>query len=128
MLRRNYLSVCISNESNVIENKINKPFFNFLIGPAAPNAATRNQQVVASVYAINVFNDERDDILKKWNMLQACWGTGKGYYNSTQPPIEYTPQNPFYRFKAMGYNVIPEQDNSDGIVKLIFDKKILDLR
>ncbi|XP_018565499.1 nucleoporin p54 [Anoplophora glabripennis] len=97
-------------------------------GPTAPNAATRNQQVVASVYAINVFNDERDDILKKWNMLQACWGTGKGYYNSTQPAVEYSPQNPFYRFKAMGYNVIPEQDNSDGIVKLTFDKKISELR
>ncbi|KAJ8934338.1 hypothetical protein NQ314_013379 [Rhamnusium bicolor] len=99
-----------------------------IIGPPAQSAADKNQQVVASVYAINVFNDERDDILKKWNMLQACWGTGKGYYNSTQPPIEYTPQNPFYRFKAMGYNVIPEQDNSDGIVKLIFNKKLTELR
>ncbi|KAJ8921691.1 hypothetical protein NQ315_010601 [Exocentrus adspersus] len=98
------------------------------IGQAAPNAATKNQQVVASVYAINVFNDERDDILKKWNMLQACWGMGKGYYSPAQPPIEYTAQNPFYRFKAMGYNVIPEQDNSDGMVKLIFDKKISELQ
>lgn len=28
----------------------------------------------------------------------------------------------------MGYNVIPEQDNSEGIVKLVFNKKIADLR
>ncbi|XP_060524640.1 nucleoporin p54 [Cylas formicarius] len=88
----------------------------------------KNQLVVASVYAINVFNDERDDVLKKWNMLQACWGSGKGYYNSTQPPVEYVPQNPFYRFKAIGYNAIPEQDNSEGIVRLVFNKKITELR
>ncbi|XP_057668098.1 nucleoporin p54 [Diorhabda carinulata] len=89
---------------------------------------SKTQQVVASVYAINVFNDERDDILKKWNMLQACWGTGKGYYNSQQPPIEYDAQNPFYRFKAMGYNVIPEHDNSEGIVKFIFNKKLDEMK
>ncbi|XP_050305929.1 nucleoporin p54 isoform X2 [Anthonomus grandis grandis] len=88
----------------------------------------KNQQIIASVYAINIFNDERDDILKKWNMLQACWGTGKGFYNSQLPPVEYTPQNPFYRFKAMGYNVIPEQDNSEGIVKLVFNRKVTELR
>ncbi|XP_076253701.1 nuclear pore complex protein Nup54 [Rhynchophorus ferrugineus] len=89
---------------------------------------SKNQQVIASVYAINVFNDERDDILKKWNMLQACWGTGKGYYQTNQPAVEYGPQNPFYRFKAMGYNVIPEQDNSEGIVKLVFNKKVDELK
>lgn len=118
-----------------------------LVAVNVPTPPNRNQQVIASVYAINVFNDERDDILKKWNMLQACWGTGKGYYNSTQPPVDYTAHNPFYRlilfnqyskenslaffnfrFKAMGYNVIPEQDNSEGIVKLVFNKKIADLR
>lgn len=93
-----------------------------------PSTVSKNQQIVASVYTINVFNDERDDTLKKWNMLQASWGTGKGYYNSSQPSIEYTPQNPYFKFKAMGYNIIPEQDNSDGIVKLVFSKKIDELR
>lgn len=93
-----------------------------------PSSISKNQAVVASVYSINVFNDERDETLKKWNMLQASWGTGKGYYNSSQPPIEYNPQNPYYKFKAMGYNMIPEHDNSDGIVKLVFSKKIEELR
>ncbi|XP_072390623.1 nucleoporin p54-like [Diabrotica undecimpunctata] len=97
---------------------------------AAPQQVppSKNQQVLASVYSINVFNDERDDILKKWNMLQACWGTGKGYYNGQMPPIEYDSQSPFYRFKAMGYNVIPEHDNADGIVKLVFNKKIDEMK
>ncbi|XP_074033237.1 nuclear pore complex protein Nup54 isoform X1 [Leptinotarsa decemlineata] len=97
-------------------------------GQVQQTSVSKSQQAVASVYAINVFNDERDSILKKWNMLQACWGTGKGYYNSTQPPVEYDSQNPFYRFKAMGYNLIPEQENSEGIVKLIFNKKISELK
>nr|CAI5859905.1 unnamed protein product [Callosobruchus analis] len=61
-------------------------------------------------------------------MLQACWGSGKGYYAAGQPSVEYVPQNPFYRFKAMGYNVIPEHDNSDGIVRIIFGKKIEELK
>lgn len=59
--------------------------------------------------------------------MQACWGTGKGYHNSNQPPVEYTVQNPFYRFKAVGYNVIPEHENAEGIVKLIFNKKFLEI-
>lgn len=61
-------------------------------------------------------------------MLQASWGIGKGYYNNGQPPVEYAPQNPFYRFKTIGYNIIPEQDNSDGVVKLVFMKKLPELK
>ncbi|XP_018334556.1 probable nucleoporin Nup54 [Agrilus planipennis] len=88
---------------------------------AAP--VDKNQQVLASIYAINVFGDERDNVLKKWNMLQACWGTGKGYYSQHQPPIEYDHSNQFYRFKAVGYTVIPNAENSEGLVKLTFNKK-----
>ncbi|CAG9822399.1 unnamed protein product [Phaedon cochleariae] len=97
-------------------------------GFPAPSQVSKSQQVIASVYAINVFNDERDDILKKWNMLQACWGTGKGYHHTSQPPVEYDARNPFYRFKAMGYNLIPDQDTSDGIVDLVFNKKLDELK
>lgn len=77
----------------------------------------------ASIYAINLFGDERDVILKKWNMLQASWGVGKGYYNFCQMPIEYTSENPFFRYRAIGYAVIPGEDNSHGFVKLNFSKK-----
>ncbi|CAG9768757.1 unnamed protein product [Ceutorhynchus assimilis] len=100
--------------------------------PAQPaqlaTSQNKSPQVIASVYSINVYNDERDEILKKWNMLQACWGTGKGYYHPSQPPIEYNTTNPFYRFKGIGYNAIPEQDNSEGIVKLVFLKKVADMK
>lgn len=95
---------------------------------AVPTPENIAQQVLASFYAINIFGDERDDVLKKWNMLQACWGTGKGYYNPTQPPIEYNNQNPFYRFKAIGYTVIPSTDNSEGMIRMWFNKKDSELR
>lgn len=61
-------------------------------------------------------------------MLQACWGTGKGYYSQNQPPVEYNHCNPFYRFKAIGYMVIPERENSEGLVKLCFNKKESEMR
>lgn len=91
-------------------------------------AEDKNQQILASFYAINLFGDERDDIIKKWNMLQACWGTGKGYYNSNQPPVEYDHCNPFFRFKTIGYVVLPTTENADGFVKLLFHKKESELK
>lgn len=92
---------------------------------AVPDAKS---QQIASFYAINVFGDERDEILKKWNLLQACWGTGKGYFSAVNPPVPYNNCNPFYRFKAIGYIIIPQTENSDGLVKLVFNKKESDLK
>lgn len=92
-----------------------------------PSLETLSQQVLASCYSINIFSDERDEVLKKWNMLQACWGIGKGYYSPNQPPIEYNHKNPFYRFKAMSYRLIPTRDNSEGMVMLMFNKKASEL-
>ncbi|KAF5295979.1 hypothetical protein FQA39_LY12751 [Lamprigera yunnana] len=85
------------------------------------------QQTLGSFYAINIFGDERDTVLKKWNMLQGCWGTGKGFYNPSQPPIDYNFINPLYRFKAVGYVVVPDEDNARGFIKLIFNKKDTEL-
>ena len=42
-------------------------------GSVCPSVA-RYMPVCAPAY----FNDERDEVLKKWNQLQAVWGTGKG--------------------------------------------------
>ncbi|KAK5650352.1 hypothetical protein RI129_001381 [Pyrocoelia pectoralis] len=92
-------------------------------GPLGTVQPPQLQQTLASFYAINIFGDERDIILKKWNMLQACWGMGKGFYNASQLPIEYNCTNPLYRFKTVGYVIVPGEDNSHGLVKLIFNKK-----
>lgn len=93
----------------------------------APSADQQLQQILSSFHAVTIFNDERDDILKKWNMVQACWGTGKGYFGPNQHVV-YTNTNPLYRFKGVGYNMIIEADNADGLVKLIFNKKEADLK
>ncbi|KAI8510638.1 Nuclear pore complex protein Nup54, partial [Branchiostoma belcheri] len=75
-----------------------------------------------------VFNDERDAVLARWNQLQAFWGTGKGYYNGTAPPVEFTSENHFCRFKAVGYSCIPSARDEDGLVALDFNKKDQDVR
>ena len=47
-----------------------------------------------------IFTDERDNLLAKWNQLQAFWGSGKGYYNQQGGFVTFTPENPFCRFKV----------------------------
>lgn len=77
---------------------------------------------------VNIFGDERDTILTRWNQLQAVWGTGSGWYSANAPPVEFTPNNPFCRFKAVGYSVKLTSDNKEGLVAINFDKKEGDLR
>lgn len=69
-----------------------------------------NQQGSQSSHLINtasalsapsVLSDERDSVLAKWNQLQAFWGTGRGYFNSSTPPVEFSQENPFCRFKVL---------------------------
>jgi len=40
-----------------------------------PNA---NDLVINSIVNCKLFGDERDQVICKLNLLQACWGTGKG--------------------------------------------------
>ncbi|XP_075226306.1 nuclear pore complex protein Nup54 [Lycorma delicatula] len=84
---------------------------------------TGAEAVFNSVYNCNVFGDERDQVLAKWNLLQALWGTGKGYYSQSVPPVEYTPQNVLCRFKAVGYSRKPGAETKDAIVAFTFNKK-----
>ena len=44
----------------------------------APQASTPVEPVFSSVLYCNVYGDERDAILARWNLIQAAWGTGKG--------------------------------------------------
>ncbi|KAF6205805.1 hypothetical protein GE061_019979 [Apolygus lucorum] len=86
------------------------------------------EQVTNSVFNCCMFGDEKDQVLAQFNLLQACWGTGKGYYNPQLPPVEYTPKNPYYRFKAIVYSVKPTVESRDGFVALQFNKKEEELR
>lgn len=69
------------------------------VQPGQPQSNQLYQQVTA-LSAPTLLGDERDSILAKWNQLQAYWGTGKGYYTNNNPPVDFTQENPFCRFKV----------------------------
>ncbi|CAL4065470.1 unnamed protein product, partial [Meganyctiphanes norvegica] len=75
-----------------------------------------------AICAPNFFNNENDEVLKKWNWVQAIWGAGKGYFAPNVPPVEFTPENPYCRFKVICYSPIPKKRNEDGQVQLTFAK------
>ncbi|XP_031630234.1 probable nucleoporin Nup54 [Contarinia nasturtii] len=81
-----------------------------------------------SIYNVNIFGDERDIVIAKWNYLQAMWGNGRAFYAKNLPPVEITPQNFLCRFKAIGYNKIPGKDNKMGLVSMIVKKSENDMR
>ncbi|XP_072310846.1 nucleoporin p54 isoform X2 [Eucyclogobius newberryi] len=103
-----------------------------LFGQQAPQPGQTQQtqlyQQVMALSAPTLLGDERDTILAKWNQLQAYWGTGKGYYAINNPPVDFTQENPFCRFKAVGYSCIPVTKDEDGLVALVLNRKEPDVR
>lgn len=87
------------------------------------SANTISEALYNAVFNCQLFNDERDNTIARWNLIQALWGTGKAYYSTNAPPIELNQENPLCRFKAIGYSRIPDNDNNDGLVILSFNKK-----
>ncbi|XP_059214332.1 nucleoporin p54 [Centropristis striata] len=94
-------------------------------GQAQP---TQLYQQVTALSAPTLLGDERDSILAKWNQLQAYWGTGKGYYSNNSQPVDFTLENPFCRFKAVGYSCVPLSKDEDGLVVLLLNKREADVR
>lgn len=47
-----------------------------------------------------IHGDERDGIIAKLNQLQAYWGAGTGYYNQQGGAVNFSPENPYCRFKV----------------------------
>ncbi|XP_043512011.1 nuclear pore complex protein Nup54 isoform X2 [Frieseomelitta varia] len=89
---------------------------------------TISEALYNAVFNCQLYNDERDNIIARWNLIQALWGTGKAYYYMNAPPIELNQENPLCRFKAIGYSRMPEADNNDGLVVLCFSKKKKDVK
>lgn len=85
------------------------------------------EELFNSVLHCSLFGDERDGLIARWNMLQASWGAGKAYYSNNAAPIDITPENPFCRFKAIGYSALPKYNDKDGMVSLAFKKKSTEL-
>jgi nuclear pore complex protein Nup54 len=65
------------------------------------NAATKPNDVDHFMNALinaQVFNDERDAIIAKWNQLQAFYGFGKIFYQNTS--LDVSKDNHLTRFKV----------------------------
>ncbi|NXK29118.1 NUP54 protein, partial [Arenaria interpres] len=101
-----------------------------LFSQPAQTPAQSNQLIntASALSAPTLLGDERDAILAKWNQLQAFWGTGKGYFNNNIAPVEFTQENPFCRFKAVGYSLMPNNKDEDGLVVLVFNRKETEIR
>ncbi|XP_066586723.1 probable nucleoporin Nup54 [Prorops nasuta] len=89
---------------------------------------TISEALYNAVFNCQLFNDERDNTIARWNLIQALWGTGKAYYSANAPPIELNQENPLCRFKAIGYSRMPDADNNDGLVVLCYNKKEQELK
>jgi nuclear pore complex protein Nup54 len=82
--------------------------------------------MVNAVRSPAIFDDDRDQVVTRFNVLQACSGVGKGIarvegYNDLQS-VDFTPENPFCKFKTLCYNRLPSSRNEDGMVTLQFNK------
>lgn len=85
------------------------------------------EQLYHAVLHCSVFGDERDNILARWNMLQASWGIGKAFFSVSAPPIALNPDNPFCRFKAIGYSALPQSKNEDGVIGCFMKRKLAEV-
>jgi len=85
--------------------------------------ATELLATATSLTSPVLFGDDRDKVIAKWNMVQAFWGTGRGFYQKDGSCVNYTPQNYFSRFKAVGYSLIPTVTDDRGLVSLLCNKK-----
>lgn len=101
-----------------------------LFGSAAAQPAVETKQtiqgilqdsdaLVRSLTKVELFGDERDDMIAKLNQLAAALGVGAGYYKDGQQPVQYNQGGPFHRIKAIGYNRTSQHSDSDGIVALV---------
>ncbi|KAJ1359007.1 hypothetical protein KIN20_017616 [Parelaphostrongylus tenuis] len=75
--------------------------------------------LVRSLTKVELFGDERDEMIAKLNQLAAAMGVGCGYYKDGQQPVQYSQLGPFHRIKGIGYNRTSAYAESDGIVSLI---------
>lgn len=92
-------------------------------------AANQLDNLAKAVMMPHLFNDERDTIIAKWNLLQAYWGSGRAYFDSNANGfVDLTSENPLCRFKAIGYSCIPQSKDEDGLIGLVLKKPYADIK
>ncbi|KAH8299916.1 hypothetical protein KR044_007383 [Drosophila immigrans] len=103
---------------------------NFMLGQQQqqPVPISADEAFAQSILNVSIFGDERDNIVAKWNYLQAMWGTGKLFYSQSAAPVDITQENYLCRFKAIGYSRMPGKDNKLGLVALNFDREFATIK
>ncbi|XP_028397776.1 nucleoporin p54-like [Dendronephthya gigantea] len=84
--------------------------------------------ILSAISVPNIFDDDRDAILAKFNKMQGFLGVGQGYFNKSMPPVTFNMENPFCRFKSVGYSCKPSEPDSAGLVALTINKKQQDVK
>ncbi|CAM4747828.1 unnamed protein product [Rotaria magnacalcarata] len=94
---------------------------------AAPPANTTRPDdlLITSLTAPRIFNDERDELILKWNILQVFYGTGKTFCH--QGAYDVDVNLPYHVFKTYSYSVRPKTRDEDGLVALIINQKLADV-
>ncbi|XP_003378706.1 conserved hypothetical protein [Trichinella spiralis] len=123
------------------------------VGFAAPALSTTttsaplfvSDEIVKYILAINnpqIYGDERDLIIARFNQVLIFSGVGKGFYASNTPAVEFPPQNPFCQFKVIekfrhifflsclfvGYNRKLLFKDEDGFIGLLINKPEEDVK
>ncbi|XP_017865754.1 PREDICTED: probable nucleoporin Nup54 isoform X2 [Drosophila arizonae] len=103
---------------------------NFMLGQPQqqPVPISADEAFAQAILNVSIFGDERDNIVAKWNYLQAMWGTGKLFYSQSAAPVDITQENYLCRFKAIGYSRMPGKDNKLGLVALNFDRELATIK
>ncbi|KAI5719613.1 hypothetical protein M8J76_012561 [Diaphorina citri] len=91
--------------------------------PAQPQQQSPSDILYSSIYQVNIYGDERDLILAKFNMLMAFAGIGKGYFNQNQS-VDYSPNTDLYKFTSVVYNSKPSSTNKDSLIYINLNKKL----
>eukprot|EP00045_Choanoeca_perplexa_P014974 m.180551 g.180551 ORF g.180551 m.180551 type:complete len:602 (-) comp16855_c0_seq4:571-2376(-) len=76
-------------------------------------------------YVVMRHQDERDEIIRRFNHVQAMWGKGT-YFLSSAPEqnfqtVAVNPNNTYNAFKGIVYNLLPDSGDREGRVGLLLN-------
>ncbi|KRY29388.1 Nuclear pore complex protein Nup54 [Trichinella spiralis] len=138
-------STFFGSVSNPLPQTTFTSFNTTVTGAPRPPATNVSDEIVKYILAINnpqIYGDERDLIIARFNQVLIFSGVGKGFYASNTPAVEFPPQNPFCQFKVIekfrhifflsclfvGYNRKLLFKDEDGFIGLLINKPEEDVK
>ncbi|OUC49862.1 hypothetical protein D917_04993 [Trichinella nativa] len=124
-------STSFGSVSNPLLQTTFTSFNTAITGAPRPPATNVSDEIVKYILAINnpqIYGDERDLIIARFNQVLIFSGVGKGFYASNTPAVEFPPQNPFCQFKFVGYNRKLLCKDEDGFIGLLINKPEEDVK